>query len=141
MNDTYFVDATGLHTENVSTARDLSRMARAGYGYATIREITTTPSYEVALRGERLVEFRNTNALVRNKDKSWQIGLSKTGFINEAGHCLLMQANIARRPTIIVLLDSYGKNTRLGDANRIRKWLETEPPSYTARRRSGENDS
>lgn len=139
MVNSYFVDPTGLHTENVSTARDLAKLVRAGYAYPTIRAITTTASYEVAIRGERVVEFRNTNALVRNKN--WQIGLSKTGYINEAGRCLVMQAHIARRPTIIVLLDSYGKNTRIGDANRIKKWLETEAPAYTARGRSNANDS
>jgi D-alanyl-D-alanine carboxypeptidase len=129
MTSTHFVDSTGLHSENVSTARDLSKMVRASHRYALIRVITTTPEYELAVNHGTL-EYRNTNALVRNP--GWHIGVSKTGFINEAGHCLVMQAKIAQRPTIIVLLDSWGKNSRLGDANRIRKWLEANGPAYTA---------
>lgn len=131
MNDSRFVDSTGLHSENVSTASDLSKMVRASHRYALIRLITTTPDYEVALNN-RTLEYRNTNALVRLRSPEWDIGLSKTGFINEAGHCLVMQAKIAQRPTIIVLLDSLGKNSRLGDANRIKKWLESSPTQRTA---------
>lgn len=131
MSNTHFVDSTGLHTENLSTASDLSKMVKASHHYALIRAITTTPDYEVALMNHRTLEYRNTNALVRLRSPSWDIGLSKTGFINEAGHCLVMQAKIAQRPTIIVLLDSWGKNSRLGDANRIKKWLESSPPQRT----------
>jgi len=124
MTRSRFVDGTGLNSENVSTAEDLAKMVKAAYQYPEIRQITTTPSYDVAVRGSsRPVEFHNTNVLVRNSD--WQIGLSKTGYISEAGRCLVMQAQIADQPLIIVLLDSWGKFTRIGDAQRIRKWIES----------------
>lgn len=123
MTHSHFVDATGLNSANVSTAEDLARMVNAAYEYPEIRQVSTTPSYAVEMNGlRRPAEFRNTNILVRNSD--WNIGLSKTGFINEAGRCLVMQAQIAGQPLIIVLLDSVGKYTRIGDANRIRKWIE-----------------
>lgn len=124
MTRSHFVDGTGLNSENVSTAEDLAKMVKAAYQYPEIRQVTTTASAEVAVRGmRRPVEFHNTNVLVRNSD--WQIGLSKTGYISEAGRCLVMQAQIAEQPLIIVLLDSWGKFTRIGDAQRIRKWLES----------------
>ncbi len=128
MAHTHFVDPTGLNSENVSTAEDLVKMVKAAYQYPEIRSITTTPQYDVALNGyRRPTEFRNTNILVRNG--SWDIGLSKTGYINEAGRCLVMQAQIADQPLIIVLLDSWGKYTRIGDAQRIRKWMESSAVS------------
>lgn len=131
MKDTRFVDATGLDSSNVSTADDLVRMVNAAHQYPEIRQITTTPSQEVQLYGHRYpTSFVNTNALVR-ADNSWVIGLSKTGFINEAGRCLVMQAEIIGQPLIIVLLDSAGKFTRIGDANRIRKWLEHRQATTT----------
>jgi D-alanyl-D-alanine endopeptidase (penicillin-binding protein 7) len=124
MKDTHFVDATGLDSSNVSTADDLFKMVNAAHQYPEIRQITTTASQEVQIYGHRYpTNFVNTNALVRS-DSNWVIGLSKTGFINEAGRCLVMQAEITGQPVIIVLLDSVGKFTRIGDANRIRKWLE-----------------
>ncbi len=124
-----FVDGTGLNSENVSTAEDLAKMVKAAYQYQEIRQVTTTPSYEVAVHGvARPVEFLNTNILVRNSD--WEIGLSKTGYISEAGRCLVMQAKIADQPMIIVLLDSWGKYTRIGDAQRIRKWIESSNGSH-----------
>ncbi|HLD10054.1 MAG TPA: peptidase S11, partial [Methylophilaceae bacterium] len=124
MTRTHFTDPTGLDSENVSTAEDLVKMVRAAYQYPEIRQTTTTPSYGVPVHGlHRLVNFVNTNILVRHSD--WSIGLSKTGFINEAGRCLVMQAEIAGQPLIIVLLDSYGKYSRIGDAQRIRKWIES----------------
>ena len=123
MLHTRFVDSTGLDSNNTSTAQDLVKMVTAAYVYPLIREITTTGSYDVMMRGgSRRIQFRNTNMLVRNK--TWEIGLSKTGFINEAGHCLVMQANIANRPMVIVLLDSWGKLSRIGDAQRIKKWIK-----------------
>jgi D-alanyl-D-alanine endopeptidase (penicillin-binding protein 7) len=123
MIHTHFVDSTGLNSDNTSTAPDLVKMVMAAYNYPLIREITTTGSYDVAMRGgPRRVQFKNTNMLVRNK--TWEIGLSKTGFINEAGHCLVMQANIANRPMVIVLLDSWGKLSRIGDAQRIKQWIK-----------------
>ncbi len=120
-----FVDATGLHAENSATAQDLVKMVKASYRYPLIRRFSTSESYDVALNGHSLpVHFRNTNALIKNVD--WDIGLSKTGYINEAGRCLVMQARIAQQPVIIVLLDSQGTYTRIGDANRLKKWIETK---------------
>jgi len=121
MSGSHFVDPTGLSSTNVSTAEDLSLLVRAAYRYSKIREHTTTTGYEVNAGGRRLA-FRNTNRLVASN--KWDIGISKTGFINEAGRCLVMQATLAGRAVVIVLLDSWGKYTRLGDAQRIRKWLE-----------------
>lgn len=124
MTHTHFSDPTGLSSENVATANDLARMVRAAASYPLIREFTTTPSHYVEVQPTgQLLGFRNTNSLVKNAD--WDILLSKTGFIREAGKCLVMLANIASRPVIIVLLDSYGRLTRIGDANRVKHWLET----------------
>lgn len=118
-----FVDSSGLDSNNVSTAEDLAKMVSAAYQYPQIREVSTTPSQQITLYGRRnTLNFVNTNALVRGG--SWVIGLSKTGFINEAGRCLVMQAEISGQPMIIVLLNSEGKFSRIGDANRIRKWIE-----------------
>lgn len=117
-----FLDSTGLNSENVATAEDLVRLVDAADGYPLIREFSTTASHEVDVGGRRPMQFRNSNALVRSP--SWDIDVSKTGYISEAGRCLVMKATIASRRVIIVLLDSVGKNTRLGDANRIRKWME-----------------
>lgn len=122
MDNTYFRDPTGLNSDNVSTARELVTMVAAAQNYALIRQYTTTASHSVDGRRGRELRFNNTNPLVRNA--SWDIDVSKTGFINEAGRCLVMAAKINQRPVIIVLLDSWGKNTRVGDANRIRKWME-----------------
>lgn len=119
MNNTYFVDGTGLSSHNRSTAKDLVKLVQAAYRHPLIRNITTTASYEVEERG---LAFFNTNRLVRQSD--WEIGVSKTGFINEAGYCLVMQANIAGRPVIMVLLHSRDKWSRIADAERIRRWLE-----------------
>ncbi|MDR2451458.1 MAG: serine hydrolase [Candidatus Accumulibacter sp.] len=121
MFDTHFEDPTGLSSNNVSTARDLAKMAAAAYRYPIIREFSTTPEATVEISGQPL-EFHNTNPLVRNA--GWQVGLSKTGYINEAGKCLLMQARVADRQIVIILLDAVGKLTRVGDANRIKRWME-----------------
>jgi D-alanyl-D-alanine endopeptidase (penicillin-binding protein 7) len=132
LKNTHFADPTGLDSENVSTAEDLAKMVQAAYQYAEIRLATTSPSHEVYVEGRAYpVGFVNTNGLVRAGE--WQIGLSKTGFINEAGRCLVMQAIIAGEPMIVVLLDSNGKLSRIGDANRIRKWMEhnSEPSTTT----------
>lgn len=123
MRNTRFVDATGLSSDNVSTAEDLVRMVRGAYQYSLIREFTTTPAHEVETMAGRNLQFRNSNGLIKNP--TWEIGLSKTGYISEAGRCLVMQAMIAARPVVIVLLDSLGKQTRIGDANRIKKWMES----------------
>jgi D-alanyl-D-alanine endopeptidase (penicillin-binding protein 7) len=129
MLNTRFLDTTGLSSENVSTAEDLVRLVDAADDYPLIREFSTTASREVDVGGRRPMQFRNSNALVRNS--AWDIDVSKTGYISEAGRCLVMKATIASRRVIIVLLDSWGKNTRLGDANRIRKWMES--PAHRAR--------
>jgi D-alanyl-D-alanine endopeptidase (penicillin-binding protein 7) len=124
MTHTQFMDATGLNSGNVSTAADLVRMVQAAYEYPEIRDASTAPSHQVPVLGSsKQINYVNTNALVRKSD--WIIGLSKTGFINEAGRCLVMQAEIAGQPMIIVLLNSWGKYSRIGDANRIRKWIES----------------
>ncbi|WP_074797152.1 D-alanyl-D-alanine endopeptidase [Nitrosospira briensis] len=123
MDNSYFVDPTGLNSANVSTARDLVKMVNAAYDYDVIREFSTTAAHEVMFTdGDRSVQFVNTNNLVRSSN--WDIGVSKTGFLSEAGRCLVMQANITGKQIIIVLLDSWGKNSRLGDANRVKKWME-----------------
>ncbi|MCK9285004.1 MAG: D-alanyl-D-alanine endopeptidase [Rhodocyclaceae bacterium] len=122
--DTHFEDPTGLTSANVSSARDLVKMVTVAHQYPLIREFTTTAEYEVML-GNRQQTFRNTNPLVRARNGNWEIGLSKTGFISEAGKCLVMQAWLNNKPTIIVLLDSWGKLTRIGDANRIKRWIES----------------
>ena len=123
MGNSYFVDSTGLNSANVSTARDLAKMVDAADDYAIIREFSTTASHAVAFTDDdRSLQFTNSNNLVRSG--SWDIGVSKTGFLSEAGRCLVMQAKITGKPIIIVLLDSWGKNSRIGDANRIKKWME-----------------
>jgi D-alanyl-D-alanine endopeptidase (penicillin-binding protein 7) len=121
MTDTQFTDPTGLSSANVSTAQDLARLVRAAAEYPLIREYSTRESATVHAFG-RALDFRNTNRLVRNAH--WEIGLSKTGYISEAGRCLVMRARMASREVIVVLLDSWGRLSRVGDANRIRKWLE-----------------
>ncbi len=121
MRDTHFEDPTGLNSHNVSTAHDLAKMVAAAHRYPLIREFSTTPEAMVDVSGREL-GFRNTNPLVRNT--AWDVGLSKTGYISEAGKCLVMQARVADKPLVIVLLDSVGKMTRIGDANRIKRWLE-----------------
>jgi D-alanyl-D-alanine endopeptidase (penicillin-binding protein 7) len=127
---TYFVEPTGLSSSNVSTARDLGQIVRASYRYEIIRVYSTTESYEVEIAEGRERLFHNTNGLVRSGE--WDIGLQKTGYISEAGRCLVMQATIAAKPYIIVLLDAVGRYTRIADANRIKRWIEVR---YTPRRR------
>ncbi|MGF6753836.1 D-alanyl-D-alanine endopeptidase [Paraburkholderia sp. GAS42] len=121
MNDTHFENSTGLTSQNVSSARDLVKMVNAAYQYPMIRHFSTDRSYEV-FTGKRSLAYNSTNALVRNP--SWDIGLQKTGFINEAGECLVMQATINGRPMIMVLLDSSGKYSRFADATRLRTWID-----------------
>jgi D-alanyl-D-alanine endopeptidase (penicillin-binding protein 7) len=121
MNGSRFDDATGLSSANVSSAEDLAKLVRAAHQYDLIRSYTTMTGQEVYVGGRPLA-YRNTNRLVANG--RWNIGLSKTGFTNDAGRCLVLQAKLAERNVIIVLLDSWGKLSRIGDANRIRAWLE-----------------
>ncbi len=122
MSSTRFVDSTGLSRRNVSTAQDLVKMVKAAYHYPLIREFTTTSAHQVENLAGQHLQFGNSNGLVRNPQ--WKIGLSKTGYIGEAGRCLVMQASIASRPVVIVLLDSSDKSERMADANRIKRWLE-----------------
>ena len=125
-HDAYAISAIppDLSSENVATAHDLARMVQAAAEYPLIREFTTTPSHYVEVQPTgQLLGFNNTNSLVKNG--TWDIQVSKTGFIREAGKCLVMLATIASRPVVIVLLDSYGRLTRIGDANRVKHWLET----------------
>ena len=126
MADTSFSDPTGLSSSNVSTARDLARMVRAAHEYPLIRQYSTRDSATVHALGRPLA-YRNTNGLVRSAH--WEIGLSKTGYISEAGRCLVMRVRLHSREVIVVLLDSWGKFSRVGDANRIKKWLETHAPA------------
>jgi D-alanyl-D-alanine endopeptidase (penicillin-binding protein 7) len=127
---TYYVEPTGLSSSNVSTARDLGQIVRASYRYELIRDYSTTESYEVEIADGRERLFHNTNGLVRSGE--WDIGVQKTGYISEAGRCLVMQVTIAAKPYIIVLLDAVGRYTRIADANRIKRWIEAH---YAQRRR------
>jgi D-alanyl-D-alanine endopeptidase (penicillin-binding protein 7) len=123
MSRSKFTDPTGLKPGNISTARDLVTMVKAALRYPLIRKATTTKSMDVyPYRGRGPLRYANTNRLLKNDH--WEIRLSKTGYIREAGRCLTMQAEIADQPLVIVLLNSYGKLTPLGDSNRIRKWIE-----------------
>lgn len=124
MTNTHYDDATGLSPKNVSTANDLARLVRAAADYPQIREFSTTPArmVEVPATGQTL-GFNNSNALV--KSGAWDITLQKTGYIREAGRCVVMLANIASKPMVIVLLDSVGKLTRVADAQRVKHWIET----------------
>ena len=121
MHDTRYVDPTGLNSGNQATARDLAMLAKAAYQQPLIRELSVSPEHAVRL-GNRQLQFRNTNSLVRSP--SWDIGLQKTGYIVEAGRCLVMQASMAGRKFIMVFLDSAGKYSRQADAERVRRWIE-----------------
>jgi serine-type D-Ala-D-Ala endopeptidase (penicillin-binding protein 7) len=123
MQDTRYVEPTGLSSDNRSSAQDLALLVRAASQYPLLRELSTSPETVVPV-GRRQVQFRNTNGLVR--DPEWDIGLQKTGYIAAAGRCLVMQTQLAGRQLIMVLLDSAGKYSRIGDAERIRKWLSAQ---------------
>jgi serine-type D-Ala-D-Ala endopeptidase (penicillin-binding protein 7) len=122
MRDSRFVEPTGLSPNNVASAADLAKLVRAAHSYPLIREYSTRTSATVKTFG-RPMTFGNTNGLVRSA--YWDIDLSKTGYISEAGRCLVMRARVASKDLIVVLLDSWGRQSRIGDANRIRKWLES----------------
>jgi serine-type D-Ala-D-Ala endopeptidase (penicillin-binding protein 7) len=130
MTQTRFGDPSGLSTDNVSSARDLAKLVVAASRHATIREYSTSRSHQVKV-GRSILEFRNTNSLVANP--GWDITVQKTGFINEAGECLVMQTMIEERPVVMVLLNSFGKYTRVADAKRIRTWMEAHHPNTLAR--------
>jgi D-alanyl-D-alanine endopeptidase (penicillin-binding protein 7) len=128
MRNSHFVEPTGLSSENQSTARDLARMVSVAHAYPLIRELSTRVDGEfAAAEADDARGFRNTNSLVRAG--RWDIGLSKTGFIREAGFCLVMQADIGGRPVLMAMLGAQEKMSRIGDANRIRAWLEGLNPA------------
>jgi D-alanyl-D-alanine endopeptidase (penicillin-binding protein 7) len=130
MVSTHYVDSTGLSSSNVSTASDLAKLVVAAHHHPLIRQYSTDSKYAVEPGGPML-QYRNSNHLVDNPD--WQIGLQKTGYISEAGRCLVMQTQIEGRPIVMVFLDSKGKTSRLADAGRIRKWLENARPTALGR--------
>ena len=126
MGDTAYVEPTGLSSKNQSSAKDLARLVTFASNDPMLSELSTSPGHQVAV-GNRTLQFNNTNRLVRNP--GWEIGLQKTGFISEAGQCLVMQAKVAGRKLVMVFLDSTGKLSRIGDAERVRKWVETHSPA------------
>jgi serine-type D-Ala-D-Ala endopeptidase (penicillin-binding protein 7) len=129
MTSSHFVEPTGLSCDNVASPEDLSRLVMAAAQNPTIRDFSTDTEHSVRI-GHRMVEFRTTDALVRNP--GWNIIVQKTGYITEAGRCLVMQAVIGGRNVVIVLLNSFGKYTRVADAVRMRKWIEARMNEHTA---------
>ncbi len=130
MTQTRFVDASGLSSANVSTATDLAKLVIAASRNPLIRDYSTSRRHTVKV-GKRLLEFHNTNSLLASRE--WDITVQKTGYISEAGQCLVMQVDLDNRPVIMVLLNSFGKYTRVADARRVRKWVEkNRPPSFSA---------
>ncbi|MGB4343449.1 MAG: D-alanyl-D-alanine endopeptidase [Moraxellaceae bacterium] len=128
MTHSHFADGTGLQMQNMASPTDLVRMVKAARSYPEIRQFSTTSEHAL-VAGRRILPYRNTNALVKND--TWDIEVSKTGFINEAGKCLVMHARVNSTPVVIVLMDSNGRYTRIGDANRVKKWLEAAVQSFT----------
>ncbi|MBM0103654.1 D-alanyl-D-alanine endopeptidase [Steroidobacter sp. S1-65] len=123
MKHTRFVDPTGLSSGNVATASDLVKLVVASSQQPLIEEYSTSERLTVPV-GRQLLEFRNTNSLTSKED--WDISVQKTGYTQDAGQCLVMKASIQDRPTVIVLLNSFGKLTRVADARRIRRWMESD---------------
>jgi serine-type D-Ala-D-Ala endopeptidase (penicillin-binding protein 7) len=123
MTSSHFVEPTGLSSDNVASPEDLSKLVMAASKNATIREYSTDPAYDVRV-GRRMVGFHNTNSLVNNP--TWDIVVQKTGYIEEAGRCMVMQTVIEGRTIVIVLLNSFGKQTRVADATRVRRWMEAK---------------
>ena len=128
MRSTSYVEPTGLSSKNQSSATDLATLVSYAYGNQTLRELSTSPGYDVEV-GNRTLRFNNTNRLV--KSPAWDIGLQKTGYISEAGQCLVMQAKVSGRKLIMVFLDSAGKLSRIGDAERVKRWVESNPASLS----------
>ncbi len=124
MRDTRYVEPTGLSSQNQSSASDLATLVGAAYKEPVLRELSTSPGREIAV-GHRTLQYNNTNRLV--KSPQWDIGLQKTGYISEAGQCLVMQAQVSGRKLIMVFLDSAGKLSRIADAERVRRWVEKSP--------------
>ena len=129
MKDTRYVEPTGLSSRNQSSAQDLANLVNIASGDPLLRELSTSPGYQVDV-GNKTLQYNNTNRLVKNP--VWEIGLQKTGYISEAGQCLVMQTKIAGRKLIMVFLDSAGKLSRLGDAERVRRWVEANPHPVAA---------
>ncbi len=125
MSNSRFVEPTGLSSRNVSNARDLALLVRTASDYPLIREYSTASGLRIDV-GRRTLSYRNTNRLVGDPD--WDIGLQKTGYISEAGNCVVMQASIEGRPMVMVLLDAQARAARFGDAQRLRQWLERAQP-------------
>ncbi|WEM40853.1 D-alanyl-D-alanine endopeptidase [Photobacterium sp. DA100] len=124
MTDTVFVDSSGLNPDNVSTAADITKMIKAAYDYPKIRQYSTTPVHTAYFKKPRYkLGYTNTNALVRGQ--KWDVALSKTGYLDIAGHCLAMITEVEGKQLLIVTLDAYGKLTPIGDAGRIKKWLQS----------------
>ena len=126
MSSTHYIEPTGLSSHNQSSARDLALLVNAAYEDPTLRTLTTSPSYQVEV-GNRTLQYNTTNRLV--KSPAWEIGVQKTGYISEAGQCLVMQAKVAGRKLIMVFLDSTGKLSRIADAERVKRWVETYHPA------------
>ena len=124
MKDTRYVEPTGLSSNNQSSAHDLATLVSAAYKEPVLRELSTSPGREIAV-GHRTLQYNNTNRLV--KSPQWDIGLQKTGYISEAGQCLVMQAQVSGRKLIMVFLDSAGKLSRIADGERVRRWVEKSP--------------
>ena len=121
MRDTRYIEPTGLSSRNQSSAKDLATLVSFAYQDPMLRELSTSPSYQVEV-GKHTLNYKTTNRLIKNPN--WDIGLQKTGYISEAGQCLVMQAKIAGRKLIMVFLDSAGKLSRITDAERVRRWVE-----------------
>ena len=121
MRDTRYIEPTGLSSRNQSSAKDLATLVSFAYQDSMLRELSTSPSYQVEV-GKHTLNYKTTNRLIKNPN--WDIGLQKTGYISEAGQCLVMQAKIAGRKLIMVFLDSAGKLSRITDAERVRRWVE-----------------
>lgn len=133
MHDTRYVEPTGLSSRNQSSAKDLARLVKAAYEHELIRSLSTSPAHQVAV-GPRELQFRNSNGLVFSPQ--WSIGLQKTGYISEAGRCVVMQAELAGRKLIMVLLDSAGRYSRIADAERLRRWITGDDTPATFSRPS-----
>ena len=129
MVNTHYVEPTGLSSKNQSSAPDLATLVAAAGQVRLIRELSTSPEYQVEV-GRNELTFRNTNGLVRSP--SWDIDVQKTGYIAEAGRCLVMQAQMAGRRLIMIFLDSAGKYSRIGDAERVRRWITENAPGASA---------
>lgn len=133
MMDTRYIEPTGLSSKNQSSARDLATLVSFAHGDPTLRELSTSTGYQVAV-GRRTLQYNNTNRLVKSPD--WDIGLQKTGYISEAGQCLVMQAKVAGRKLIMVFLDSAGKLSRIADAERVKRWVESTPAAASSKQRT-----